>query len=111
MMPGMIMLWHGSVATIPSGWHVCDGTMGTPNLVNKFVLGAKAAPPPNISGGLANHVHDFTGDGHDHEIPGGTGIESGINFYPYTSHDQAVGTTDSESSYPPYYTLCYIMKL
>lgn len=40
MMPGMIMMWHGSVATIPSGWHLCDGAAGTIDLRNKFLVGA-----------------------------------------------------------------------
>ena len=40
MMPGMIMMWHGSIATIPSGWHLCDGTAGTIDLRNKFLIGA-----------------------------------------------------------------------
>ncbi|GAH67850.1 unnamed protein product, partial [marine sediment metagenome] len=36
MMPGMITFWHGTVENIPAGWHLCDGTEGTPNLRNKF---------------------------------------------------------------------------
>lgn len=40
MMPGMIMMWHGSVATIPAGWHLCDGTAGTIDLRNHFLVGA-----------------------------------------------------------------------
>lgn len=38
MMPGMIMAWHGTIAKIPSGWHLCDGNAGTINLVNKFLV-------------------------------------------------------------------------
>jgi len=36
---GAIMMWSGSVATIPLGWVVCDGTNSTPNLASKFVMG------------------------------------------------------------------------
>lgn len=36
----MIMLWHGTVANIPTGWHLCDGDAGTIDLRNKFVAGA-----------------------------------------------------------------------
>jgi len=46
MMPGMIMAWHGSVATIPTGWHLCDGAAGTIDLRNKFVVGAGDAYDP-----------------------------------------------------------------
>lgn len=37
---GMIMMWSGTVATIPSGWALCDGTSGTPDLRNRFIVGA-----------------------------------------------------------------------
>jgi len=36
---GGIILWSGSVANIPSGWALCDGTNSTPDLRNKFVVG------------------------------------------------------------------------
>lgn len=37
---GMIMMWSGSIATIPSGWLLCNGSNGTPDLRNRFVVGA-----------------------------------------------------------------------
>lgn len=39
---GAILMWSGTIATIPSGWYLCDGTNGTPNLTNKFIIGADA---------------------------------------------------------------------
>jgi len=39
---GMIMMWSGSIATIPSGWYLCDGTNSTPDLRNKFIVAADA---------------------------------------------------------------------
>ena len=39
---GMIMMWSGTIATIPSGWALCDGTGGTPDLRNRFIIGANA---------------------------------------------------------------------
>lgn len=39
---GVILMWSGTVATIPTGWYLCDGTNGTPNLTNKFIIGADA---------------------------------------------------------------------
>ena len=39
---GAIMMWSGTIATIPSGWYLCDGTNSTPNLTNKFIIGADA---------------------------------------------------------------------
>ena len=37
---GMITLWSGLISTIPNGWHLCDGSNGTPDLRNKFIVGA-----------------------------------------------------------------------
>ena len=37
---GMIMMWSGSIASIPSGWGLCDGSSGRPDLRNRFVIGA-----------------------------------------------------------------------
>lgn len=37
---GIISMWSGAINTIPSGWALCDGTSGTPNLVDRFIVGA-----------------------------------------------------------------------
>ncbi len=37
---GMIIMWSGSIATIPTGWLLCNGSSGTPDLRNQFVIGA-----------------------------------------------------------------------
>jgi microcystin-dependent protein len=37
---GTILIWSGSIATIPLGFHLCDGTNGTPDLRSRFVYGA-----------------------------------------------------------------------
>jgi len=114
MVPGMIMLWYGSIETIPSGWHLCDGTMGTPNLVNKFVAGAGSWWDPLQLGGATSHDHDFTGDGHSHGLVVGDSIIDSApagDFIDTTSINPATGTTDTESNLPPFMALCFIMKL
>ena len=69
---GMIMLWSGTIATIPSGWRLCNGTNGTPDLRNRFVLGAHSDAADNVypsvapddTGGLADAIipsHNHTG--------------------------------------------------
>ena len=108
------MLWYGSIATIPSGWHLCDGTMGTPALINKFVYGAGGPFAPGTTGGASSHFHSFTGDGHSHDLVAGTEI---ANVSPAgewnhnTSIAPASGNTNIDSNIPPYHRLCYIMKL
>lgn len=105
------MLWHGSKETVPSGWHICDGTMGTPNLATRFVRCAGVPFNPGDTGGAVMHKHDFTGDGHSHTIPPGTGLAAGTDYALETQSDPAVGASDDADSTPHYYTLYYIMKL
>jgi hypothetical protein len=57
---GLIILWYGSVASIPAGWSLCNGTAGTPDLTDKFVIGAGSAYAVGATGG-SNQV-----------VPGGT---------------------------------------
>lgn len=40
VVPGMILMWSGTESDIPSGWHLCDGTEGTPDLRSRFLVGA-----------------------------------------------------------------------
>lgn len=47
-----ILAWTGSVEMIPPGWHLCDGTAGTPNLVDRFVPGAGGAWLAGQTGGV-----------------------------------------------------------
>ena len=54
---GVIMLWSGSVASIPSGWVLCDGTSGTPDLRNKFIVGAGSTYAVADTGGATTHDH------------------------------------------------------
>jgi len=53
---GMIMLWSGSSATIPSGWLLCDGSNSTPDLRNRFVVGATSTYAVGATGGSANAI-------------------------------------------------------
>jgi len=118
MMPGMIMLWKGTIATIPSGWHICDGTMNTPDLRSKFVIGpvSDVHPfyKPGETGGTTSHDHDFVGDGHAHDIAVGNVIidsDPAGDYAHATDPAPASGTTDAKTHLPPYHVLCYIMKL
>ena len=81
---GVIVLWSGSSASIPTGWTLCDGNNSTPNLVSKFVVGAKSATGdttyPGVSVGaqggyssvyIPEHTHTYSGSisssgGHNH---------------------------------------------
>ena len=89
---GMIMLWSGSIASIPSGWALCDGSSGTPDLTDKFVVAAGASYTPNVIYGnlsgneitlttanLPAHTHTFSGGtsgagSHTHNVNNQTGV-------------------------------------
>lgn len=51
-----IEMWSGSLIDIPDGWQLCDGTNGTPNLIDKFVIGAPDATDPGDEGGEKEHT-------------------------------------------------------
>lgn len=67
---GMIILWSGSIASIPSGWVLCNGLNGTPDLRDKFIVGAGSTYAVNATGGatsvtlattnLPSHTHSFS---------------------------------------------------
>jgi hypothetical protein len=44
--PGGIIMWSGTLATVPTGWALCDGTNGTPDLRDKFVWGVSSSQDP-----------------------------------------------------------------
>lgn len=93
---GLIAMWHGTLASIPAGWVLCDGTNGTPDLREKFVRGSAAATDPGGTGGAASHSHTLVTTSGSNGIGGTSGI--------YTT------STNTQSNLPPYYDVAFIMK-
>ena len=54
---GIIAMWSGAVNNIPGGWALCDGTNGTPNLRDRFIVGAGSTYAPGATGGANTHTH------------------------------------------------------
>lgn len=54
MPAGAIIMWSGSIASIPAGWKLCDGTSGTPDLRDRFIVGAGNGYTPGDTGGAAS---------------------------------------------------------
>lgn len=61
---GMILMWAGGL-TYPTGWHICDGTAGTVDLRNKFVICAGSSYAAGSSGGTTTQTTDTSGS-HTH---------------------------------------------
>jgi hypothetical protein len=82
---GTIIAWEN--AAIPSGWAVCDGQDGRPNLIGKFVRGASSDGQVRATGGAEDHSHTNPGTAkratHNHggskslSIGSGSGSTSG----------------------------------
>jgi len=132
---GMIMLWSGAIGSIPSGWNLCDGTNGSPDLRDRFVIAAGGSYSVGQTGGSADsivvsHTHTaiVTDPGHNHTYQEATGLQpqSGSSTQCLTSlttantstattgitvANQSTGTSGTGANIPPYYALAYIFKL
>jgi len=117
---GMIVMWSGSVATIPQGWGLCDGTRGTPDLRDKFVVGARqddTVAKTNVTGsltqtgGAASHAHTGTTDSASDQLTSASQVAAGADYGNVIEGHQHTFTTDSASGLPPYYALAFVMKL
>lgn len=53
---GGIIIWSGSTGSVPAGWLLCDGTNGTPDLRDRFIIGAGNTYAVNATGGTADAV-------------------------------------------------------
>ena len=60
MPTGGIIMWSGTIATIPTGWALCDGTNGTPNLTGKFIVHADADSSGTYNVGATGGANDVT---------------------------------------------------
>lgn len=107
---GIIVGWSGAIVDIPAGYVLCDGNNGTPDLRDRFIIGAGLGLAVDDTGGSSNHNHTFTGDGHNHTLATGFAVGAGANFDTTTTTDPATGTTDNTNHLPPYYALAWIMK-
>lgn len=120
---GFIGMWSGSEDAVPSGWALCNGENGTPDLRGRFVLGANEDHPVGQIDGEETHM--LTIDeipSHSHNIKD----TAGENWYQYQYGDKTgygsipsrvdkytkdSGGGQPHNNMPPYYVLCYIMKL
>lgn len=154
---GGIIIWSGAENMIPNNWHLCDGTNGTPDLRNRFVIGAGNNYEINEVGGtdsvkltisnLPSHNHSASlnlsglttnsAGAHTHPVykymtTRQVSMDETLGAYSYGygtvniptsgahthtisgSGTVSIGNTGSGEAFdnmPPYYALCYIMKI
>lgn len=134
---GAIAMWSGLLANIPTGWVLCDGNNGTPNLIAKFVRSINtSATEAGSTGGadsvtlstsqMPSHSHSVSGNytirqrvagGLDtdgvswagrHKLYAGAMIGGGDTAYSISGG--SAGSGGSHENRPAYYELAYIMK-
>lgn len=77
LLPSGAIIWFNRTSA-PSGWVVCDGTNGTPNLIDKYPLGATSGIGSIVAAGLPNITGTFKAGNRTDVTPEGTGA-FGIN--------------------------------
>ena len=123
---GVIVMWSGSANNVPSGWALCDGGNGRPDLRNRFIVGAGDSYGVGATGGAASvtltkeqmpsHSHNLTMYGGDLV---GAWKDSNNFFMTWTKYDRnsntkvtdATGGGQAHENRPPYFALCFIIKL
>jgi hypothetical protein len=103
---GAIVMWSGTIAQIPTGWQLCNGANGTPNLSDRFILSvANSSEDPGVTGGansialsvsqLPSHTHTGTtgGESADH-THGGTTAAAGGHSHTYGYHANVLSVDD-----------------
>ena len=108
---GMIIIWNGAQNAIPSGWVICDGNNNTPDLRNRFIVGAGSGGSysPGDTGGansvtlteaqMPSHNHSFSGSSsHSHTINNHTHSFSGSGSQSHSHSFKGVGGNDHNDS-------------
>ena len=134
---GCILLWSGSIGSIPAGFVLCNGLNSTPDLRDRFVVGAGSSYAVDATGGSANaivvsHTHTATSavtdPGHTHSYASAVfncnqnsgQVQAGVTTTGTTASNttgitvattvDTAGTSGTNANLPPYFALCYIMK-
>jgi hypothetical protein len=96
---GIILMYSGPHTSIPDGWSLCDGTNGTPDLRDRFIVGSGNVYSTGDQGGSTDHTHNFT--------------SNVVDVDQLTPNIQVLelSTIDTANHLPPYYALAYIMNV
>jgi len=128
---GGIIMWSGSIVSIPTGWALCNGSNGTPNLQDRFIVGAGSGYAVAATGGsadatLVSHTHSINDPGHFHTYVRKvnasirTDLDNNMLWIQDQTENTSTNTTGitinssgssaTNANLPPYYALAYIMR-
>ena len=136
---GIISMWSGSIASIPAGWALCNGANETPDLRNRFIVGAGSTYGVGGTGGSADavvvahthtgstssvgaHAHTFSlwwdagnntnyaRSGNPQSTSAGVATTSAAGASTSSLTTNSTGVSGVDKNLPPYYALAYIMK-
>ncbi|MBP5509739.1 MAG: hypothetical protein J6Z49_02350 [Kiritimatiellae bacterium] len=135
---GGIIMWSGSASNIPDGWKLCNGSNGTPDLRGRFIVGYDSRDTSYNSVGktggantvtltesqMPRHRHEYVGDDQLENIESGCSTKLRATTSRYDADSKMggswssgvygtsyVGNGDAHENRPPYYTLCFIMRV
>lgn len=119
--PGGVIMWSGAADKIPTGWALCNGQSGTPDLRDRFIVGAGGEYAVGATGGEKLHLLTVAEmPSHSHGIKAAFG-DSGYAWVGHTGTNNGgslnhpgtlnAGGDQPHENRPPYYALCFIMKL
>ena len=135
---GAIVMFYDNIANRPTGWEICNGSNGTPDLRSKFIYAASADGEVGNTGGASSHLHtnpsSVANSTHTHSTSfsvggssgttapspgGGGGIDVASSGHSHSasatsdaggSHQHAIADTSSDSVLPPYVKVYFIMR-
>lgn len=123
---GTIILWFGDAGSVPSGWALCDGTDGRPDMRGRFPVGAGNRYRPGDTGGAASvtlsvdelpsHSHGYElRDDNNRDLAHGADRNDGVWHGDKTNTTSSAcgdaGTTQPHENRPPFKTIHFIMRV
>ena len=123
---GMIVMWSGQADNIPTGWRLCNGANNTPDLQDRFIVGAGRTYGVGNAGGadaIALNVNQIPSHNHSLDFDDGGGGYNSVTsgsmaksdrqtnvLANYSVQTNYTGGNQAHENRPPYYALCFIMK-
>ncbi|MEM1191741.1 MAG: hypothetical protein AAGI72_24660 [Pseudomonadota bacterium] len=85
---GVIIIWSGAIADIPAGWVLCNGLNGTPDLTDRFVIGAGDTFPVGQNAGSLTTA------------PGGSSATVSVSVQDHTLTEANIPLHDHHIAFP-----------